>query len=58
MISLDGKDDWIFVTEDTGTCDWVLKPQLYDDLHSALIASEKWIKPGKEENVKVVKFTG
>ena len=31
MICLDGKDDWIFITENTKQCDWNLKPLLFND---------------------------
>ena len=33
MICLDGKDDWIFVTEDKESCDWELKPVLFKDIN-------------------------
>ena len=56
MICLDGKDDWIFVTEDTGKCDWDVRPMLWSDFDEALIASEQWIVPGKEENVIVIDY--
>ena len=35
MICLDGKDDWIFVTEDTGKCDWDVRPMLWSDFDEA-----------------------
>ena len=49
MICLDGKDDWIFVTEDTGKCDWVLKPILFDDVETAFEYAEAFtVKERKE----------
>jgi len=56
MICLDGKDDWIFVTEDTGKCDWVLKPILFDDVETAFEYAEAFTVQGKEGNIKVVSY--
>jgi hypothetical protein len=56
MICLDGKDDWIYVTEDTGKCDWNLKPVLYKTFEQANQAATVWRTKGKEMNVKVVKY--
>ena len=55
MVCLDGKDDWIFVTEKTENC-WDIRPLLFEDVETALEYSEPWLVPGKEENVKVVKY--
>jgi hypothetical protein len=55
MICLDGADDWIFVTEKTENC-WDIRPLLFEDVETALEYSEPWVVPGKEENVKVVKY--
>ena len=55
MICLDGVDDWIFVTEKTENC-WDIRPLLFEDVETALEYSEPWVTPGKEENVKVVKY--
>jgi len=55
MICLDGKDDWIFVTESTEHC-WDIRPLMFEDVETALEYSEPWVIPGKEENVKVVKY--
>ena len=55
MVCLDGVDDWIFVTEKTENC-WDIHPLLFEDVETALEYSEPWIVPGKEENVKVVKY--
>ena len=52
------EDDWIYVTEDTGKCDWILQPLLFDDVREALDASEAFIIPGKENNVTVVNYEG
>ena len=56
MVCLDGKDDWIFVTEDSkGNC-WDLRPVLFDDINDALEFANSWAIPGKEQNVKVVNY--
>ena len=56
MVCLDGKDDWIFVTEDTkGDC-WDLRPVLFDDLTEALEYAKVFSIPGKEQNVQVVNY--
>ena len=56
MICLDGKDDWIYVTEDTGKCDWNFKPVLYKTFEQANQAATVWRLNNKDENVKVVKY--
>tara|TARA_R110000851_G_scaffold85108_5_gene185205 strand:- start:438 stop:650 length:213 start_codon:yes stop_codon:yes gene_type:complete len=56
MICLDGKNDWIFVTEDTGSCDWELKPVLFEDINDALLFADQYVVSGKEENVQVVTY--
>jgi hypothetical protein len=56
MVCLDGKDDWIFVTKDTGRCDWNLEPMLFEDVHSALDVARTFEIEGKEHNVKVVSY--
>ena len=56
MVCLDGKDDWIFVTEDTkGHC-WDLRPVLFDDINDALEFAATFAIEGKEHNVKVVNY--
>ena len=56
-ICLDGKDDWIFVTEDTkGEC-WDLRPRLFTDLTEALECAKVFTIEGKEQNVQVVNYT-
>ena len=56
MVCLAGKDDWIFVTEDSkGDC-WDLRPLLFDDINDALEFAQGWVLPGKEENVQVVNY--
>ena len=55
MICLDGKDDWIFVTEDTEHC-WDLKPMLFEDAELALIYARTFEVEGKAHNVKVVSY--
>ena len=56
MVCLDGKDDWIFVTKDTGRCDWNLEPMLFEDVHKALDVARTFEIEGKERNVKVVSY--
>jgi len=56
MICLDGKNDWIFVTEDTGSCDWSLTPVLFDDINEAMSYANTFTLPGREENVMVVSY--
>ena len=55
MICLDGKDDWIYITKQTEHC-WDIRPLIFEDVETALEYSEPWVIPGKEENVKVVKY--
>jgi len=57
MVCIDGDDDWMFVTEDSGK-QFIRQPLLFDDFDEALIAAEQWIEPGKEENVMVVEYEG
>ena len=57
MICLDGKDDWIFVTEETEHC-WDLKPMLFEDAKLALTYAKTFEVEGKEHNVKVVSYEG
>jgi|TARA_B110000858_G_C17468803_1_gene321858 hypothetical protein len=49
-------DDWIFVTEDTGSCDWNLKPVLFNDINEAIAYAGTFALPDLEENVQVVNF--
>ena len=50
------EEDWIFVTEDTGKCDWNLKPVLFDDLNEAMAYANTFSLPGREENVMVINY--
>ena len=56
MICLDGKDDWIYVTEDTGKCDWNLQPVLFDTEDEAESFTTAWRVAGAEKSVKVVEY--
>ena len=57
MICLDGKDDWIYVTENTDKCDmWNLKVKTFEDIHVALDFARGFEIEGKEHNVKVVSY--
>ena len=54
MVCLDGKDDWIYVTEDSkGNC-WDLQPMMFDNLTEALDCAKIFTVKGREQNVKVV----
>ena len=52
------EDDWIFVTKDTGKCDWNLEPMLFEDVNAALDVARTFEIEGKEHNVKVVSYEG
>ena len=56
MVCLDSEDDWIFVTEDTGKCDWNLKPCLFDSVDDAFDFADQMKIPGKEHNIKVIGY--
>ena len=56
MVCLDGKDDWIFVTEDTGECDFDLQPVLFDTQDEADSFTAAWRLAGAEKSVKVVSY--
>ena len=58
MVCLDGKDDWIHVTEDTGKCDFDLRPVLFDTEDEADSFASAWRLAGAEKNVKVVSYDG
>lgn len=42
-------DDYIWVTEDTGRCDFDLQPVLYNTIDEAEAAAKKWGKLAKVE---------
>lgn len=50
------ENDWIYVTEDTGRCDWNIVPKLFDDFETANYFADTWRIKGKENFVKVVKY--
>ena len=50
------ESDWIYVTNDTGECDFILSPVLFDSQHAAEEYAANWRIPGKEENVVVVVY--
>ena len=57
MVCLDGKDDWIYVTEDAGKCDmWNLKVKTFEDAHVAMEFAKSFQLPDKPENVMVVDY--
>ena len=45
MVSLDGKDDWIYITEQSE--DFDLHPLLFDDASAAIAAAKAWQQEGK-----------
>lgn len=57
MVCLDGKDDWIYVTEDAGKCDmWNLKVKTFEDAEKAMEFAKTFQLPDKPENVMVVDY--
>ena len=57
MVCLDSKDDWIYITENTGESDiWDIRPVLFKNLEDAILFADKFSENGKEENVQVVKY--
>ena len=57
MVCLDGKDDWIYVTENTNKCDmWNLKVQTYEDADEAMEVAKTFQHPDKPEMVMVVDY--
>lgn len=57
MVCLDGKDDWIYITENTGESDiWDIRPVLFKKLDEAILFADKFSEKGKEENVQVVTY--
>lgn len=55
MVCLDGKDDWIYITEQTEHC-WDLKPMLFEDASLAYTYAKTFEREGKAHNVKVVTY--
>ena len=49
-------DDWLYVTEDTGKCDWDLQPVLFDSEDEAESFAAAWRLAGAEKSVKVVEY--
>ena len=57
MVCLDGKDDWIYVTENTNKCDmWNLKVQTYENAQEAMEVAKTFQHPDKPEMVMVVDY--
>ena len=54
-VCLDGKDDWMYITEYTRNC-MDLVPVLFDDEESAENYAISWRLEGKADNVKVEKY--
>lgn len=51
-------DDQMLVTEDTGHCDWNLKPMLFSTKEEAEKRASIFRIRGREENVKVIYYEG
>lgn len=51
-------DDWIYATEDTGQCDFDLRPVLFHSRKAAEQFAAGWRLEGKEGNVKVEEYEG
>lgn len=51
-------DDWIYVTEDRGQCDFDLRPVLFDSREAAEQFADGWRLEGREGNVKVEEYEG
>lgn len=49
-------DTYLYVTEDTGKCDFDLRVKLYNSLAEANKDAEIWRISGKEQNVRVVEY--
>lgn len=56
MVCLDGKDDWLYITEDTGKCDFDLQPVLFDTEDEADSFATAWRLSGAEKSVKVIEY--
>ena len=54
-VCLDGKDDWLYITEYTRNC-MDLVPVLFDDEESAENYAIIWRIEGKADMVKVVEY--
>ena len=54
-VCLDGKDDWLYITEYTRNC-MDLVPVLFDDEESAENYAITWRLEGKADMVKVEKY--
>ena len=55
MVCLDGKDDWLYITERTTNC-VDLQPVLFDLEEDAENYAITWRLEGKAHYVKVVKY--
>lgn len=49
-------DDWIYITEDRGQCDFDLRPVLFDSREAAEQFANGWRLEGKEDGVKVEEY--
>ena len=55
-LNLDGDNDWIYVTEDTGKCDFNLIVKTFSSKDEADQYAEIFRLKGKESNVQVVTY--
>lgn len=51
-------DDWIYVTEDRGQCEFDLRPVLFDSREAAEQFADGWRLKGREDGVKVEEYEG
>ena len=56
-VCIDGKDDWLYITESNRNC-MDLRPVLFDDEESAENYAITWRLEGKAHYVKVVEYEG
>ena len=56
MVCLDGKDDWIYITEDSESNCWDLRPVLFNNYADAVQFSHNWVLQGKPQNVRIVTY--
>lgn len=51
-----GDDDWIYVTKDTGRCDFNLEPELFDTYDEADQFVAAWKLSGAPAGVEIVEY--
>lgn len=51
-----GNDDWIYVTKDTGRCDFFLEPELFETYDEAEEFASMWKLAGADNNIEIVEY--